>query len=375
MLFQIKETADYKKIYIFFGLISFKILYHNPSIAIRIFGINILTLYLFNGKLLIQLNIKIPIPFIDDELFKAKFLYNCVKENYTKDFDCIYSLCGSPSGETYIILNLLNIILRKNCSKQPILVVDKMFKYQLCKLFQPEIPVILCKNLSFLYFNKKNFHKIKGCKVYNYFPTQHYIKQDILINTKDEHYFSYIVSKLDLNRNLSFNKPKISDTAKQNISLFIKENNLKNFVIIAPEANTCSEGCINWTKICNKLQTLGYKVVLNITDMKNYIPHTIPVLLTYEEMFILTQQASAFIGLRSGLVEILSQCSENTPFFIFYTDFPKRGVLQAMSAEKALSGFTLKKLPNVNKNNITELVAEENSIEELFKKLKKKKNN
>ncbi|MBO5738778.1 hypothetical protein J6R97_05510 [bacterium] len=373
MLYKVKETKNYRKTNILFGLISIKTKYTDLSSIVRVLGLEILTFKILNGKLQIQFNIKIPLPFIDKDKTNAKLLVKWAKKNYSKDFDSIFTFYGSPSGETYIILNILNSLLAKNGSQKPLLVVDKPFKYELCKMFQPNIPVVLCKDLPFLYFKNTTIHKLKDCTVYSFFPTAHYLKQDVLINAEGEHYYSYITKALDLSREQDFITIESSNSVKEKVAKFISDNKLDKFVIISPEANTCSEDCVNWEKICNGLKDEGFDVVLNVQNMKNYIPNTIPVFLPYEEMLELTKFASAFLGLRSGLVEILSQNTRYTPFYVLYSAFPERGLLKAMDSEKALSGFSLKKLPNVNAENVFECevdkIEEKDILDEIFNKL------
>lgn len=357
-IFYIKKTIEYKIFSILFGIIYLKLIYSQFVLQIRLFGFHIFTINL-NKKCSIQIALKIPLPFKFKNKIQANYIYEFIKNNYSESFDSIYCLNGAPSGEIYLILNMIDLILRKNNSKKPLFLVDKPFKQQLCTLLCPDIPVILNKTKIELYFNNLYSYKIKECIIYNFFPTVHYINQDILINSNKEHYFSYIKSALNIEEKPQFKDLDISDTAKQNVLSIIEENNLDKFIIICPEANTCEENHINWNKICEIYFDLGYKIVLNISNFKNYIPHTIPLFLPYEEMFLLTQKANALIGLRSGLIEILSQCSKTTIFHIFYTNFPKRGALKAMDAEKALNGFSLIKLPNINIENIFEYNANE----------------
>lgn len=371
MFYKIKNTKEYKKINILWGLIGFKTRYSDLSLIIRIFGLELLTFKFLNGKLLFQFNFKIPLFFINKDKFNANLVMNFVKNNYG-EYDSIYLFYGAPSGETYIILNLLDALIKKNNSQKPLLIVDNEAKYELCRIFQPNIPVKLCNNFPFFYSKNTIMHKLKKCIIYTFFPAPHYLKQDVLINESNEHYYSYIIKSLDINEEQNFINVETSNKVKEKVAKFIKENSLKNFIIISPEANTCSEGFVNWELICRQLKKAGYDIVINAKNKENYLPDTIPVFLPYEEMLELTNFASAFVGLRSGFVEILSQKTQKIPFYVIYSPFPKRGVLKAMKASKALSGFSLKKLPNVNIENVFEYnidkITEKDLLNEILKK-------
>lgn len=299
------------------------------------------------------MNISLPFFVRNSDKIIADFIYNYAKKNYDGEFDSIYCFNGAPSGELYIALNLLPELISKNNSKKPLLIVNKKFKYNLCRLFRPEYPVLLCGKSSELYFYNSRELKIKDCSLYVIFSIKHYLEQDILINKENEHYYQYILKNLGITFPEDFVFPKISENIKEKIRNYVKSNGLEKFVILSPEANTCDDGCVEWGDLCRDLSAKGYKIVLNIQDLTKQIAGTIPAFLSYEEFLELSRYACAAIGLRSGFMEILS-VNKELPLYVVYSGFPRRGVLKEMSASVALSGFTIKKLPGVNKDKIYE---------------------
>ena len=99
--------------------------------------------------------------------------------------------------------------------------------------------------------------------------------------------------------------------------------------------------------------------------MENYIDECYVNYFNYEELIELAKYSNGVIGLRSGLMEILSTL--NIPIACIYTSFSKRGVLKAMDSSKALTGFTLKKLPGTIVDNISEFDVNNFSENDLIK--------
>ena len=285
----------------------------------------------------------------------------------------IYNLSGCPSGELYIILNLFREIIKDKNEEDILFVVDKEFKYNLCKLYEPKIECLVVDNIN-LCFHSADYYSDEKSEIRSYFTAEHYLNQDVLINTSGEHYYYYILRDLGLRGEYSFKLPEASQSIKLKIQEYITRNNLGKFIIIAPEANT--SGPLSqkfWENIIKELKGKRYQIFLNITKLENYIEGCVINKFNYEEIIELAKHSSGIIGLRSGLIEILSII--DVPKFVIYQGFPKRGCLKAMSSEKALSGFTLTKLPNVNMQNLFEYDINKMSERDLlldFEKLESK---
>lgn len=361
------QTSEFK---ILFGLVSVKINYDNGNETIRFLGIPFIKGKSYYGKKIYFLDLKFPVFFNYSknlDIAKYKHLFEVLKESFVDfNYDSVFCFNGAPSGELYIVLNLLNRIIELNSLKKPLLVVNKKWKYDLCKLYQPNMDCICFDKLN-LFFDKVKSYKQDNCIFYSIFTTKHYLDQDILINTKKEHYYNYICSNLGIDNNNKFQLPEISNNVKSNIKSYIEKNNLNNFVIVCPEANTCNNiQKTFWIHLCDELKKLNLNVYLNITDAANMLGNCCSSRFSHEEMIELAKYAKGIIGIRSGFLEILSLC--RVPIFSIYLPFDKRGVLKPMKAENVLSGFTLKNLPNVDKDNIFEFNFDDYSNDELLVK-------
>lgn len=294
---------------------------------------------------------------------KYKALYKFLdRKNLKKKQVFIFN--GSPSGELYIVLNLMNKLMLNIQKNETLFVVDKNFKKNLCKLYYPEISCCLVKNLN-LFIDKKDTFKYKGVNFYSIFTTSHYLQQDELINKENIHYYEYILKDLNVNNTTHFVLPKTSNQVQNKIKSYIDKKQLSNFIIVSPEANTSNSLSKNfWENLCKQLKRKNYNVFLNIMKMENYVDDCFVKFFTYEELIELVKYSKGIIGLRSGLIEILSTL--NTPIHCLYTPFPKRGALKAMSSKKALQGFSLKKLPGVNNRLIKEYDTMQISEEKLL---------
>lgn len=358
-----------RKYKLLIGLIYIKEIFAPYKLSFRLLGIEIFSLQYFGYKYLLKcIFFKIKFGYADK--LKAKDLLLKTKSIYKLEFDDIYALF-CPTGELYITLNLLQELIKKNKSQKPLIVCRKNFERNICKIFCPEIPCIVLPNSIGSIYKKSSF-VIGKHKIFYYFVTEHYLKQDKLINSCGEHYYSYIIKDLGLSEDqINFKYPYITKETEKEIQNYQKVINLNNFVMIFPEAVTCSKLPKKfWIVLCDKLSQKGYDIFTNITDMRNYIPHTKAFCLNHQETLALAQKAKAIIGLRCGMLELLTQY--DVPMYCIYNHLPPRPTLLPMSAENVLSGFTLKKLPNVNVNNIFEYNAENYSEDELINLILKK---
>ena len=131
--------------------------------------------------------------------------------------------------------------------------------------------------------------------------------------------------------------------------------NLDNFVFIAPEAQSCMllDNSF-WVSLIKSFKEKGYDVFVNLVD--NSVDLTgaeyKSCFLTYSEVFALAQKSKKIISLRSGLTEFLVQT--NIPVDVLYTKFRNRHFYDDMSVEQVMSGFSIRKLYNVNPKLINE---------------------
>lgn len=259
----------------------------------------------------------------------------------------IFSLLGSPSGESFLVLNNLRYF---RCFERSdaYICVDKRWKCVLCSMFAPGSNVIFIDKTIFTHilYSATFFIDSRRCTIYQFFPTTHYIEQDKLIKSKGIHYSDYIARKLEISR-LHLSAPALSENDfiqfKSMAQCF--KINLSRFVIICPEANSCSQSSDSfWKVVCCFLKANGFSVYVNST--KKRCEQNSLKILSHSELYALATQAKLIIGIRSGLLEILAMTG--VPIIAIYNSFPKRGSLDAMKSSDVMTGFTLKKIPDIS---------------------------
>lgn len=318
----------------------------------------------------------------DFKLKNVKKGLKLILNEVPNDCDCIYYI-SSPTGEMYILANIIASLLKRHKSQKAYFLITKNSCFQIFKLFNPDCndAKIYClpKDSEFRSISKTSY-KYKGKKIYIYFTRKHYYIQDskILKDKRNKlHFTDCIYKALGLKGNVEFSSLKLpADTDKK-----IKEKligtklNFDKFVIFAPEALTSLEYPKEfYTELQNKLNAKGFDVFWNVTKDKWKDKNSLKVPLSYEEILYLATKSKGVIGVRSGLFDVLSAIN-NVPLFVLYTDFPlrdKKGALHYTS-KKALVGFTLKKFPNIREDIVyeydTNVLKQDEIINQIMDKL------
>ena len=132
----IENNNGLKKFKLLFGLIYIKTVAAGCAGTVRLFGISVIKFYIRKNKIVyyFSLDFKLPIFCINAEKRQAQILKKWIDKKYHYAYDSIYCFFGSPSGELYIVLMILNELLKNNKSNKPIIIVNQKFKYDLCKL-------------------------------------------------------------------------------------------------------------------------------------------------------------------------------------------------------------------------------------------------
>lgn len=290
------------------------------------------------------------------EVFKKKYLNKIDKKH-----DNIYILTAN-SGETYLFLtHVLDVLLKKEGSKNPLIIATKQYHVDLINLICPDISHILIKGFT-LSIKAKEFKidNFKFCPVfpYNYFAkVEKNIKEDA---TNKSHYFNSMLEYFNIKRE-EITMKKITPQTQDIESLEKKAKeiglNLDNFIFIAPEAVSCE--LIEdeyWINLINQYKKEGYDIFLNLADglvdLKDVEYKTTD--LTFTQAFILASKAKKIVSLRSGLTEFLLQT--NTKMDVLYTKFKFRNFFCDMGVEQVLNGFGMKNLPDYNKEDICEVI-------------------
>ena len=280
------------------------------------------------------------------------------------EFDVYVSLIGSPSGEMYCFSNLVKQFTLINNISRYCLIVDSSWKKSLCSfLFRN----ICCVNIGKrIYIHDTLFYRDKdGHRLYNIFPTTHYLKQDSKLQQNNGFYYDEICKTLGAQPS-PFPKLTVSNASIVRVDEYLEKNNINGskFVIICPDANSCSELSEGlWDDIAKRLIAEGCIVFLNSNKKHTRITNNYSHFFSHEEMYYFASKACCVIGLRSGLLEILSTCG--CDIVSIYSGLPERGLLDAMPAKVVFSGFSIKKLPGINKNKIHEYNLDEINVQAL----------
>lgn len=276
------------------------------------------------------------------------------------DFDDVYIL-HSNSGEIYLFLAYLaKAFLHKNNSQKPLFVATQKYHIDILKLYYPEAKYIYIPDLRLK--SQSNIWQTQGHRFYILFSGNHFTKVEEDIKNQEigqVHYLKSMLRTLNLTEN-DFYKPDICDDVdlEEKLNNMVNKINLQlnNFIIIAPEAMTCSElPKTFWIKLTQKLKQNKYDIYLNITNKTNKIPDCKTLDLSYREAYFLAKKAKAVISLRSGFSEFLLPTA--VPNIAIYTKFRQR-TKNAFTVEKGLEGFSMLKMPFIESTKICEINAD-----------------
>ena len=291
------------------------------------------------------------------EDFKKKYL-----KFFDEQYDDIYILKAN-SGETCLLLTyFINSLIKKNNSKNPLLVATQDYHIDIIKMLCPDISYI---QINGLHVNiPQNSFKINGFRFFVFFNQSYFIDIEEEINRHElgkVHYFGFMLDYLNMNlTELAINKMSVLQEASE--SMFKKVQkiglNLDHFVFLAPEARSCQlYNDAFWVKLINKLYECGYDVFINLADNKidlnlNGAHNYKTCNLSMAEAFSLARKSEKIITLRSGFSECLLRT--RVPIFVLYTEFVPRLLFKDIDSRHVMAGFSLKLLPYVDTGLIRE---------------------
>jgi hypothetical protein len=289
-------------------------------------------------------------------------LLKTFKKEYFKYFDKKYDdiyILSANSGEIYLTLTyLIDAFIKKNNSKNPLLVATKKYHIDIIKMLCPDIPYVYVKkwkiNITSDVFEIDNF------RFFLLFNLQHFkqVEMDIKNNELGQnHYFKSILKKLGLSeKDISMRKMTVPlEDERSMLDKIAKIGlNINNFVFIAPEALSCNLLDDNfWVELINKFQEKGIDVFVNLADndinlegAKDYKTCD----LTFSEAFALAKRSKKIVSLRSGFTEFLLQT--DVPIDVLYTKFRHRHFFDDMDIYHVMSGFGISQIPFVDKSKV-----------------------
>ena len=136
---------------------------------------------------------------------------------------------------------------------------------------------------------------------------------------------------------------------QNNSDVLFEENNLRKekTILLSPYANTVGvENFEFWIKLASALKSKGYDVCTNCGPDEEPIYGTQGIFITYDRVIDFVNKTAGFIGVRSGLCDIIS--TTTSKMIIMYSDGDK------MSGKFAYDYFSLEVM-GLRNSNIIEL--------------------
>jgi hypothetical protein len=317
--------------------------------------------------------------YIGGRFVKSVDLKERFKKRYFKHIDKhddIYVL-NANSGEIYLFLTYVaENFIKRNGSKNPLLVATKKYHIDLIKLLTPEIPYVYVKAMG-RDIAYDDVVDIDDKRLFLLFCHKHfeYVERSILNKPVGEsYYFVDICNRLNIKaQDLGYKKAVVSGIVQDSMLKKVKKTglNLDKFVFVAPHARSCEEYDTEfWIELCKKLKEQGFDVFFNVAKgdrdpIRGCKYKTCK--LTFSEAFALAQRSKQIVCLRSGLSELLTQA--DVPLHVIYTKFKNRTSFDEVSVERIFSGFGLKILPNINHTNLKEYNTGEMTEDAILEKI------
>lgn len=358
----------YKK----FDLVSYKIIY-------RLFGVNFMTKTFCCGKSIYKLLgfIKFNASIDKTTKFLIPILYEYLKDNCSKDnlfnerIDVIPLF--NRSGETFLSMFHIKEFLKIHKIKNPIFIAIAPYLENILKMFLPDAEFILVPNVFWeLYIGSAVTTTTTTTTHFEqYLPHTHFVALEKNAREgKNCFFYQELINSLNVSKTISTNL-MYSQECIDSVNTRIKMLNLKSpFCFIAPDAQ--SNGTLPfefWDKLSIILSKKGYDIFYNSIPYNRFNSSMKTQLLSLDETRYLAEQADIIIGVRSGLMDVIS--NNHSQIHCFYLPFHNRSKeLPELSAEKVYNCFTLKQLPTTqSNNNIYEYVIEDNEDYKMLNKI------
>ena len=374
-----KKTAEFAwgvetKYTFLSGLLTFKKASSGLQ-RLRLFGVVIYSKKNQNGFRISRL---FSIPFHKKDL-KNELLRKIVEE-VDHAHDDIY-IVKHNIGETYIYLTHLQDWIRKNGSKNPVIIVWKPEHIPLYKMFLP-------RNITLQYIrlSQQDLHELFAEYVMKYNDKRVFCAcPDILKNiinarktNNSVNFYSHICNDFAIGKSDTLAKPIISqnvkDSVKNKIAIYFK----RPFVIIMPDATSLQRMSTEfWNKIINKVAANGYDVFVNahnsLNQKHNWIDFSGAVSFDCDisELYELVKHSAGVITLASGLSILLTAAGKQMD--LIYTDYVMSDI--CVDAKQMKDIYSVYYLPNVKSEVVKEyninLYTEEELANSIIKRYKK----
>lgn len=335
------------------------------SVKIKIFGINLLKANFCCGMAYVSILhfIRIKSTYFT-YFFLMSALIDYIKQSTTQElgnFSIINFSCRS--GETFLSAYHLDEYMQKNGINAPVFTSTFGYLKDILALFYDKIPFIKIPKIFF----ELHFLHIENNTTINYvhhfyelLQRDHFVKfERNLQNNIKSHFYDELKNTLRVHNNVIVHPSVSKNSIKNSIDKIKRINLSEKYVFIAPDAQ--SNGSVSnmfWNKLSKKLYNMGFDVLFNTIPENISVMCYKHVFFALDEVRYIAENAVCVIGVRSGLLDVISSAAKNTfaiylPFFDRGKDFPP------LSAYKVMEAFSLKNIPDSNRSNIFEYNAEE----------------
>ncbi len=318
------------------------------------------------------------IPFHKIDL-KQKLLHK-ITEKVNGVHDDIY-IVKHNIGETYIYLTHLQQWIKKNKSKNPVIVVWKPEYIPLYKMFVPHNIA-----LQYIRLSQQDLHELftdyimehNGKRVFCACPD--ILKNIINVRKTDKNvnFYNYICNDFSIGKSDTLTKPTVpqhvQDSIKNKCAAYFK----RPFVIVMPNANSLQALPANfWNQMIQKLNANGYDVFVNThSALKGNIDEiklvgTVFFDCDIPELYELVTHSAGVITLASGLAVLLTSVGKKMD--LIYTDYVISNL--RVDAKQMKDIYSVRHLPNVKSDIVQEydanLYTEKQLLELIIKRYKK----
>lgn len=306
-----------------------------------------------------------------------KELLDRILQNIDDKYDDIY-ISRHNIGETYVYLTHLQSWIKKNGSKNPLLLVWQEKDVPLYKMF-------INKNIALQYIDilQQDLHscfteeciEYKGRKIFC--PTPDILQNMLKIDTHPN-FYQYICKDFEINDKSKIIIPHVDPIIDTFVQNRIKTYFKKPFIVLIPDATSLKVLPSDfWDTIIKKLKNLGYDIFVNSHSSRtshNFVisdNSTISFDTTVGELFALAKHSAGVISMASGIAVLLT--GTNTKMDLIYTDFNLKDPY--VNSAQAQEIYSVYYLPNIDKKKIKEydanLYTEEQLIDLIIKRYKK----
>ena len=302
---------------------------------------------------------------IKTDSFYKKQLKNLMSKIASK-YDDIYILRHNI-GETHIELRHLLNRIKRNGSKNPLIILNNPRHISMYRMFLPEHIDIKYINLDQSFVHEFfNGTPVKAGKqrIFCIAPFIVNTMRELAKKDKDINFYKYLVSSMQLPLTSKMTSPTIHQSAISFVQNTIKHINLKNkFVILITDASSLNTLPMRfWEKISNTLQNLGYDIFINEKD--KYLNGAKHADFNLEECYYLATLSCGIVSMANGLSLFLT--STQKTMNLLYTSHAR---WFNYNAEEVRKYYSAHYIPDVNKNLVYEYDMDLENEDTIIKKV------